>query len=142
MTFRDWLHDGWFLFFAFISVVMSVTFVAPAAFGLQNFTQWGGMYDDHWCIVNAYDANPHDNPNARSYQVSIGDGRRVFSSPAHNRKSCLSAVQIFCGLPSTEGWIMSWIEPTLKGEKFLGELNACDPNMTTIPHWFFNAQES
>lgn len=140
MTFRDWFRDGWFLFFAFISAVMVVTLVMPAAVGLQNFTQWGGMYDDHWCVINAYDKNPHAYSDAKHVQFSIGDGRRVFSSPAHNRKSCVAAVQIFCGQPSTEGWTMAWIEPTLKTERFLGEQNACDPALPVIRHWFFHAQ--
>jgi hypothetical protein len=59
VTLKTWLRDGWFLFSVCFSAAIFVTLVLPAPFGLQNFTQWGAMYDDRWCTVHQFESNPH-----------------------------------------------------------------------------------
>lgn len=142
MNFTQWFRDGWSVFFALLSVVIFVTLTAPALFGLQNFTQWGGMYDDHWCHAEIYSSNPFL-PGAKPKQVRITAGqidRRVFSAPAHNQMTCAVWVRQFCGQKMDDGWEAVWVSPMVRGELFLEEKNVCDlASLSATNSWFFHA---
>ena len=134
-----WIRDGWSVFFALISLAMVVTLVAPAAFGFQNFTQWGGMYDDHWCNVDLYSADPAKAPKGelKHKQVTAGgDGRRVYSAPAHNRMTCLVWARTLCNKP-VDNWKAEWVSPMLQSQKYLAKVNACDIQLPSeTESWF------
>ena len=140
MRFRDIVSDGWSNFFAIVLVAVTVTLVMPALFGLQNFTQWGGMYDDHWCNAKVYAENPYEFPNTKSEQVTAGMGEpRVYSTPGHNRMTCLVWVRTLCKTKAKDGWTITWVEPKLQSQFFLGEENACDLSLPGTERWFFHA---
>ncbi len=142
MTLRAWFSDGWSIFFTAISVTIFVTFTAPALFGLQNYTQWGGMYDDHWCHAQVYTVDPYKNPGAKRDEITAGDmGQpRVYSAPSHNRLTCLVWVKTFCGQRSKDGWLIGWVEPKLQSQLYLGPRNACTISLPGTERWYFHAQ--
>jgi len=142
-----WIRDGWSVFFGLISLVTVVTLIAPAAFGLQNFTQWGGMYDDHWCNVDLYSGNPKTTPKAElKHQliVSGGNGHRVYSAPAHNRLTCTVWAKTLCGTEMDKGsWKVMWVVPMLQSQKYLGTRNPCDLNLPPeTADWFFTVPKN
>jgi hypothetical protein len=133
-----WIRDGWSVFFGLVSVTMFVTLVAPAAFGLQNFTQWGGMYDDHWCNVDLYSADPKAKGVQHVMVTAGGDGRRVYSAPAHNRMTCTVWAHTLCGTKTAAGWTVEWASPLLQSQKYLGTRNLCDLELPPeTADWFF-----
>lgn len=141
MKLRDWISDGWSWFFAAVAVTMFMTMTAPALFGFQNFTQWGGMYDDHWCHAEVYSDDPRISPPPLHDEMTAGDmGQpRVYSAPSHNRMTCLVWVRTLCGQKSKDGWIITWIEPKLQSELYLGKKNACSMWLPGTERWYFHA---
>jgi len=142
VTFPSWFRDGWSVFFALVSLVIFVTLAAPAFFGLQNFTQWGGMYNEHWCHADIYDADPFQKEAKPVYvRITAGvDARRVFSSPAHNQLSCTVWVRQFCDEKMKDGWKAVWISPMLRGVAFLEKQNACAiSSLDSTDSWYFHA---
>lgn len=117
---------------------MTACFVVPPVFGLQNFVQWGAMYDDRWCSVHQYESNPHVEGNdPRHEMIVVGrDTARVYSAPTHNRVSCLAWARTRCGSVTKEKWDVTWVEPELQGQRYLGERNACDGDMPELRYWF------
>ncbi len=129
----------WPLFFGCFSVALLVFLVVPAVFGLQNFNQWGGMYDEHWCYVDMYSGHPKDDdPPPRHEQQSAGftGTSRVFSGPMNNEKTCLMWARSRCGKKSTDGWTILWAVPTLKGHAFTHGKNVCDLSLPDSSPWF------
>lgn len=141
MHYQEWISDGWSWFFASIAIAIFVTLTAPALFGLQNFTQWGGMYDDHWCHAEAYSSSPYHSPSPAFEELTAGNmGKsRVYSAPSHNKLSCLAWVKTLCGQKATDGWTIEWVEAKLKGELFLEKNNACDISLPGGDRWYFHA---
>jgi hypothetical protein len=111
----------------------------PVTFGLQNFNQWGGMYDEHWCYVTMYSANPHVVTGAllQTETQSAGDTgtSRVYSGPMANQTSCLMWTLSRCGKKAQGGWTVTYADPYLKGVHFLYGRNACDYPKPSVP-WF------
>lgn len=131
---------GWPAFFCFMAVMTAVVLVVPAMFGLQNFNQWGGMYDEHWCNVTMYSDNPHLVTGALLKVETQSAGHtgtsRVFSGPMANESTCLMWTLSRCGKRSQEGgWIIRYADPYLKGHHFLDGQNACDFSQPSVP-WF------
>jgi len=134
---RTWLRDGWFLFSSGIAVVITVFFVLPPFFGLQNFVQWGGMYDDRWCTVALYDNNPHDFPDAQSETVVPGsDVHRVYSAAMHNRQTCYALARTRCGTTSKAGWVVAWVEPEFQRVRLTGTVDVCAAETSSMDFWF------
>lgn len=112
---------------------------APPLFGLQNFTQWGGMYTNNWCTVQLGDSNPIDNPAAKTEDVLAGKvtTRYVWSYPMHNATSCLVWGRKYCGRTATAGWTVTWVRPYFKGTYYMDPNNACDlPLPVSYSTWF------
>ncbi len=143
VSFLQWFRDGWSVFFALISAVIFVSLAAPALFGLQNFTQWGGMYDEHWCHADIYSSDPFDvkKPKPKQIRITAGaENRRVFSAPAHNQMSCAVWVRQFCGEKMKDGWTAAWVSPMLRGISFFEKQNACDiTSLDSTDTWYFHA---
>jgi hypothetical protein len=123
-----------------MAVVIMVFFVAPFLFGFQHFVQWGGMYDNRWCVVTLYDKNPYESDDEKSERIVRGlDAARVYSGSSHNRTSCLAQAKSLCGTRSKDGWTAAWVQPEFRGVLYLGEINACDVPDPSLNYWFFHA---
>ncbi len=124
-----------------MSVVIFVVFAVPTVFGFQNFVQWGGMYDDRWCTVIAYEKNPHEDPSARSEsRVPGSDVMRVYSATMHNRTSCLAIARKSCGMNAKDGWTATWVEPEFRRVRYMGDVNICALDLPSLDSWFSDAQ--
>lgn len=134
------LSPYWPIFFLLMVALTIVFFALPPLFGLQNFNQWGGMYDEHWCYAEMYDHNPHVVTGAmlKFERQNAGDTgtQRVYSGPMNNQNSCLMWAHSRCGKKSTDGWLIRWIEPALKGKHFIGGKNVCDLPLAHETPWF------
>jgi hypothetical protein len=132
------------LFFSVLSLLIVITLIIPAPFGLQNYNQWGGMYDEHWCQIDAYSRNPHDQASVVPLQsateyAGFTNTRRVYSGPMNNERTCFEWAKSRCGKQVEKGFLINFIIVSLKGRKFLNEQNICtmiDPN--AFP-WFDHA---
>ncbi len=126
---RSHRTKGWSIFFAVIVVIIVTTLMLPAVFGFQKFTQWGGMFTDSWCVVQAYSDNPHTNPQAFHEEViaSLVGPPITWSPPLHNHMSCLMwAKQVQCGRVTKDGWTVKWADPVFKHVSYYAPGNACD----------------
>lgn len=133
---------SWPVFFCIIAVMIAVVLAVPAAFGLQNFNQWGGMYDDHWCYVDMYSDNPHVVTGAllKFETQSAGDTgtSRVYSGPMANESTCLAWTLSRCGKKSQGGWIIRYADPYLKKHHFMEGQNACDVPRPSLPWYIYD----
>lgn len=93
----------WNPFFGFVSVTIVATMMAPEAFGMQRFTQWGGMYVDGWCNVVVAPASLLDEPGVETYEIRE-DQNNVWFTPMHNEESCIALARSYCGTMSPPGW--------------------------------------
>ena len=121
-------RNVWSVFFGIFTVLILVTFVFPASFGMQSFTQWGGMYDDHWCNVDLYSSDPQSTPadTLRHEFRAAGRGHTfVYSIPTHNMHSCMVWAHTLCGRTTADGWIISWISPMFQGVHYVDPVNLC-----------------
>lgn len=118
---------------------MFVCFVTPAFFGLQNSTQWGGMYDNHWCHAELFSRDPGVHQSKQPLRrriVTAGYTSRVYSSPAHNRMTCLVWSRTYCGKKDPNGWAIAWVNPVLQAQEYINGANACDLDLPGTEDWF------
>ncbi len=94
---------GWNLFFGIVTVITIVTMMIPNVFGLEGFTQWGGMYVDGWCSIYVSEAPLDQEPDAANIEIRE-DEINVWYTPMHSAKSCVAWAHSWCGQPSPEGW--------------------------------------
>lgn len=125
-------------FFCFTGIAIIVFFIFPHAFGLQNYNQWGGMYDEHWCNLDVYDGDPTSDRRAPIVTISAGftETSRVYSGPMNNETTCLMWSRSRCGTRTQQGINISWAVPYLKGRRFNGERNVCDSPLPDPSPWF------
>lgn len=131
----------WDIFFTSITVIVVVTLMIPAAFGLQNFTQWGGMYTNSWCSVWVYQSSPYvvgsENIPKERQVAGMTDGSRfVWYGNQHNEQTCALWARTRCGRASAAGWTIHWVVPVFKEKFFLGQGNACDVQPPNSFDWF------
>lgn len=114
----------------------------PAAFGLQHFTQWGGMYSDSWCTIQLADKNPMEHADAQIENVTAGlVTRAVWSYPMHNKRTCAVWGRKYCGRTAQGGWSVSWVRPHFKGEFYMDPDNMCAVHIpATFSSWFQDVQ--
>gem|GEM_PF-4046942 len=127
------------IFFFCISVLIVITLMVPGAFGLQHFTQWGGMYSNSWCRIQVSDKNPLGNRDARTEDVTAGlVTQSVWSYPMHNRKTCAVWGKKHCGKTAPQGgWEVTWVRPFYKNQYYLDPENVCDVTMpASYSSWF------
>jgi hypothetical protein len=128
----------WHFFFGAVFALIVVTMVIPHAVGLENFTQWGGMYIDGWCHVDLTSAPQADGQTLMT-KVLAGSNppsRLVWFSPMHNTDSCIAWAHSWCGRPSPEGWTVGGAFPFYRQQFVLGSQNVCDlPHQSTFD-WF------
>lgn len=112
----------------FVAIVVSL--MLPSVFGLQNFTQWGGMYTNAWCVATVFDRDPYGSDgNASSETQTAGttDGTRiVWYGNQHNEETCAYWARTRCGRFAAKGFVIRWATPVFKEREYLGRLNACD----------------
>lgn len=131
----------WSVFCIGFSALLVVGLMIPRFFGLQNFTQWAGMYVDGWCGVNVYSDNPFATPPAANVQhetffAGAVHAMNVFDPPQFNEQTCVMWAKTRCGKPSPEGkWNVTYVVPTLKKKQFLGKTNICDLSVDS-DSWF------
>lgn len=122
----------WSVFCIGMTALLTVGLMIPRYFGLQNFTQWAGMYVDGWCGVDMYSANPFANPLPPDLQheTVLAGGvhtTNVFDPPQFNEQTCVVWAKTRCNRPSPEGkWHVAYVVPSLKKKQFLGKTNICD----------------
>lgn len=135
----------WHIFFACITAVIVVAMMLPAFFGLQEFTQWGGMYTDGWCAVNAESAvvaNAKDPlpPGAEMKRILAGDMQRepiVWYPPMQSEQTCIAFARSWCGVqaPGTT-WKVQSAFPFFRGAFLVHEKDICAlPNIPSFS-WF------
>lgn len=134
----------WYIFFGAISFIIVSTMMIPSVFGLQSFTQWGGMYTDSWCNATVYSGHPED-PGVQSKWFTVAKDQTtvaVWSSPMHNQTTCAMWFrEVLCGRTVPEGWKVVWVKPNYKHQEYMGDNNACDIKLELHAPWFRNAQE-
>jgi hypothetical protein len=135
----------WPIFFGFVAVVIVTTMLAPRVFGFQQFTQWGGMYIDSWCVTNVSSdlRTSQLQPPADPSQVDrllAGDGRTspiVWYAPMHNEVTCVAWARNLCGkqVPG-EAWRMRTVFASFREKDLAHGANVCllpeDPSFS----WF------
>lgn len=94
---------SWNPFFATVSIVIVTTMILPSAFGMQQFTQWGGMYVDGWCNVVVSPQSLLDDPKAETFEIRE-DQHNVWFTPMHNEESCIAWAHSHCGTTAPPGW--------------------------------------
>jgi hypothetical protein len=123
---------AWNFFFGAVTSVIIVTMLIPQAFGLMNFTQWGGMYTDAWCR-GVFQDIPSDTqkraaPGATEYQELAGDTSKnaiVWFSPMHNERTCIGWVRSWCNKPIREGWVAKSAFAYYRGKYLNNEEDVC-----------------
>ncbi|MEQ1849874.1 MAG: hypothetical protein ABL890_04780 [Candidatus Peribacteraceae bacterium] len=126
-------------FFLFVCVAIVTTMMVPAAFGLQHFTQWGGMYSNSWCRIQIADRDPLTESDAQVAEVTAGFvTQAVWSYPMHNRSTCAVWGRKYCGKPSPQGgWTVEWVRPYFKDEYYMDPENVCTvPMPASYSSWF------
>ena len=93
----------WQIFFGFVTAVIVATMVMPNAFGLEGYTQWGGMYVDGWCNVITAPVSLSDDPGSPTYEIRE-DQHNVWFTPMHSPRSCVAWARSWCGQTSPAGW--------------------------------------
>lgn len=129
----------WSLFFLGVSAAVVAAMMLPTLFGLEKYTQWGGMYTDSWCRTWVYSGDPNTGGPVSSELVvaSTVGPPPVFSASMHNHAICaMWARTVQCGRVTKAGWTVRWVSPELKGVRFLGPRNACDIPLDPHAEWF------
>jgi len=120
------MRRTWSYLFAVVTVIIVVTMVVPGFFGLQSFTQWGGMYVGAWCNVEFRPSTPDGG----------GGEKEHVRAPQHNSRTCVMWARDRCGKVSGKGWVVSFAHPTMNAEEILGVgANVCDLPPADPP-WF------
>ncbi len=114
----------WNLFFGFVAIAIMTTMMAPNVFGMQQFTQWGGMYVDGWCILRASKVSLLDEPGAPTLEIRE-DSHNVWFTPMHNEESCLAWAHSFCGTVSSEGWTIVSAYVYFRSHYLLDDADVC-----------------
>lgn len=97
---------AWHAFFGLVSVVIIVTMMLPHAFGLEGYTQWGGMYVDGWCNVVISRERLEDVPDAETYEIRE-DQHNVWYTPMHSPRSCVAWARSWCTNVAPNGWTVA-----------------------------------
>lgn len=132
---------SWNIFFSIVTVVIVTTMVMPRFFGLQSFTQWGGMYTDGWCSAHTAAESTVDlgrPPTKEEAEEFFGSPttRSVWSAPMQNLESCLRWGQSWCGKEHRPGWRIYHVQPYFRGEYPWEYTNVCDLPQPDPP-WFY-----
>lgn len=138
------MKHGWSIFFGCITGLIIVTMMAPSVFGLQQFTQWGGMYIDGWCsatiMTEAFDPEGQLPPGStiKTGSVMSGDTKRIrvaWFSPMHSTETCVAWAQSWCGKQGPQGWQVNASYPYFRSQFISGKQNVCDFPAPSNP-WF------
>lgn len=132
---------SWSTFFAFVAIIIPTTMIAPQVFGLQNFTQWGGMYTDGWCTAHLASA-PID-PSVATPQGTFVEQKQapttrpVWYASMHNVETCTAWVRSYCGRISSDGtWIVQAAYPYFRLEFLHEKQNVCAFPPSLSDAWF------
>ena len=100
------MTKAWHAFFGLVTATIVATMVMPGAFGLQGYTQWGGMYEDGWCYVRVARMPAELDPAAETFEVRE-DQHDVWYTPMHNPASCVAWARSWCGNEAPNGWMVA-----------------------------------
>jgi len=131
----------WPGFFMFLAVIIPTTMIVPQFFGLQNFTQWGGMYTSGWCTAHLF-SEAVSEPSKRPPKGVLRDRmdspttQPAFGATMHSRETCIAWGRSFCDRPSHEGWIAQAVYPNFRKSYPLGNTNVCDLPPDSSLAWF------
>ena len=119
----------WNLFFCIVSILIVTTLIVPHLFGLQNFTQWGGMYTDGWCSLSlASDAvsNFADPPvHVKTKQMQGSTTPIVWYAPMQSEETCIAWAQSHCDRVQEEGWAARMISVYFRQKYLFEGKNVC-----------------
>ena len=118
------MTKAWHAFFGFVTAVVVTTMVAPGAFGLQGYTQWGGMYVDGWCNVIVSHAPLEIDPSAETFEIRE-DQRDVWYTPMHNPRSCVAWARSWCGQTAPNGWTVGAAYAYHRGAYLENDVDIC-----------------
>lgn len=128
----------WSVFFSIITMVIVTTMVVPRVFGLQSFTQWGGMYVNGWCTALLSSDAPWA-AGVQTESVTAGTTRTspVWSAPQYNLGTCALWARSLCDKRSHAGWQVKWARPYFRDSYFLGShVNVCAVPLPPDYSWF------
>jgi hypothetical protein len=128
------------MLFSVIAVLIVTTMMTPNLFGLQSFTQWGGMYVDGWCSVytKAVPTETQETPPKSKDPIeyfSCPTTRVAWFAPMHNQRSCILWAQSWCGREHRLGWKITEVYPYYRRKYLLGNTNVCTLP-SPDPPWF------
>ena len=119
----------WNLFFGTVSVLIITTLIVPHFFGLQNFTQWGGMYTDGWCsifIASEETRNFADPPShVKTKHIQGPSTSIVWYAPMQSEETCIAWAQSHCNTVQEEGWSARAISAYFRQRYLFEGKNVC-----------------
>ncbi len=122
----------WDLFLGFCALMIVACLMIPRMLGLQFFTQWGGMYTDGWCSVEATDVATataqERGRTGRMERILAGDiasWRLVWFPPMHRADTCIAWARSWCGKTSPKGMHVQSVFPYFRKEFLVGEQDVC-----------------
>lgn len=125
----------WHPFFGFVSVVIVTTMMLPQVFGMQHFTQWGGMYVDGWCSAVVAPVSLLDKPGGETYEIREND-KNVWYTPMHNEESCVAWVRSHCGIVAPPGWKAVSAYAYFRGKYLENDDDICALPARPSFHWY------
>lgn len=98
------MMNRWDFFLGLCALVIVTCMMVPRAFGLQYFSQWGGMYTDGWCaaelggtLVTSGELNRQTGAMERILAGDTSRGGLVWFPPMHREETCIAWVRSWCG---------------------------------------------
>lgn len=122
-----------------------VTMMMPAVFGLQEFTQWGGMYIDGWCsatiMTEEFDPEGTLPPGStiKTGSVMAGDTKRLrmtWFSPMQSTQTCAAWAHSWCGKMGPQGWVVKASYPYFRKKFITDKQNVCAYSNHPSFRWF------
>lgn len=133
----------WDIFLGICVVAVVTCLMIPRFFGLQYFTQWGGMYTDGWCSVEASDVRAataeERGRGGRTERVLAGDlqsWRLVWFPPMHRAETCVAWARSWCGKTSPKGMPIVSVFPYFRREFLSKGLDVCQLPSNPSFRWF------
>jgi hypothetical protein len=131
------------MFFGACLLVIVTCFMVPRMFGLQFFTQWGGMYTDGWCSVEASDVRTataeergKGGVTERILAGDIATWKLVWFPPMHRADTCVAWAHSWCGKKSPKGMTIVSTFPYYRGQFLADGLDVCQLRPDPAFRWF------
>lgn len=121
---QNYHHKRWRGLFLTAALLVVITMMMPKVFGLQGFTQWGGMYVDRQCVVRF--TGSHREYDTYGLPQTWAHSPKTFPAwfrPMHNQQTCVAwARQHFCALDTVNSvYVTMFGQPLRKGMDICSE---------------------